>query len=176
VFESLSLSIISLLGIGDLESWSFAATIWGGFGTLALIPMIQLVRKHRTDGLKKKDEAEISRMRTVASEAVNKILGKINLLETDVLATKTRVDRLCQNMTALQTQAVHNENQMEKLTNKFNAIYTDVKILEAITDKRQSLENLKNMQHLPFPLFDDQQSPPRPVELSKSDNSEEEPV
>lgn len=99
-----------MFDIYSLEQWSVASTVWMGFGTLALIPLFQLIRKHRSERQKEHQ------------------------------SVKERLDDLCERLGLIEKHTEKHSEKIEELDNKFNSVNTNVRILEAIANKNQDEE------------------------------------
>lgn len=97
----------------DLEAWSFAATVWGGFGTLAVIPLIQLFRNRHNAGVEAKKSIH------------------------------DRLEDLCERLGIIEKHMENCNVKMEKIDHKISSITTDVRVLEAISDREQDIEKEK---------------------------------
>ena len=97
----------------DLEAWSFAATIWGGFGTLAVIPLIQLFRHRRAENIQTKKTMH------------------------------ERLDDLCERLGIVEKHVETHSIKIERLDEKVGTLKTDVRVLEAVTERDAELERQK---------------------------------
>ena len=77
----------------SLESLSLISTIWAGFGTLALVPTVQLIRKRQQRIRIEREQENIKKMRTLIQEEIKDVVEKISILDDMIhnLTTDVRI-------------------------------------------------------------------------------------
>lgn len=103
-FSSMPLFVIPD-AVYKLETWALAVTIWGGFTSLAVIPLFQLFKKRAMERQQQDKKIE---------ETFDDLTSRMKTVESKMLEIDT---------------------QISDLANKVTNTFTDVKVLQAIRQK-----------------------------------------